>query len=151
MNELEEKRRKSNIDVDTWQDDAKEQPYLMPGTKEYEEYQRDLKEHDPFKEDDLAHIKFEEHNEAHSELLREKTKESITEPTSKRKYRNVMAKTTQVRELRKEAMERALKTETKVDDEKAKSRRLPEGVDKIIQNDGVTQDEFIPKALRKYE
>lgn len=134
----------------TWQNTAKEQPYLMPGTCEYEEYQEDLKEHNPFKPDDEVHVALEEKNAEHVPEMRKK--EVVPEPRQegKNNYRRHIMKETQFREVKRQAIKQAKKTETLEDDKKAK-RAMPKDLENLVYDNGVTQDDFLPKALRKYQ
>lgn len=147
-----QKARPTGTRQDNWQNTAKEQPYLMPGTETYEEYESDLQLHDPFRPDDVVHDKLEQHNEDIVEARTEAGWEPHRELNVPRwKARNKMFKATQIGELREQAVEQAALTDDPEDDEKAKSKRLPAGVRELVENDGVSQDEFLPRALLKYQ
>lgn len=134
-----------------WENTAKEQPYLMPGTPEYEERQEDLKLHDPFRPDDEFHVQLEERNESHAEDLRDANKEHTEENKGggKHNYEVSIRKDTQFSQLKKEAAEAARATKTLADDAKA-HRLTPEQVEAMVNDNGVTESEYIPKAIRKY-
>lgn len=138
-----------NNEKATWENTAKEQPYLMPGTEEYEERQEDLSLHDPFRPDDSWHEKQEEQNEHHGEALREKADEMRRPEESKRKYRQQMSKMVQYEAARKAAAEATLQTQTQADDMAVREMRLKDLHD-VVYDDSVTEDEFVPKVLSKY-
>lgn len=138
-----------NNDTSTWSNTAKEQPYLMPGTSTYEEYQEDLQMHDPFRPDDDWHEKQEIKNEDHSQILMEKAEEQKYPPVVKLKATREIAKMSQFKEVKRDAIEIAKETEDEKDDSIAEHMRLKD-LDNVVYNDGVTVDEFLPKALSKY-
>lgn len=88
------KRRKGNFNniKDTRTNTAKEQPYLMPGTDEYEEYVRDLKDHDPFRPDDEFHQEMDDYNEQLPQRLLEKSQNNEDDDGKKQKARREMEK-----------------------------------------------------------
>lgn len=145
------KKRKfiPNNDKSTWENTAKEQPYLMPGTVEYQEYQEDLQAHDPFRPDDEWHDKQEEKNEEHPRVMAQKQVNPSTPGASKRKYMNYIAKQVQFDALKAKAKREAAKTEDKSDDKRAAGLTFDKTED-LVYNEGVTPDEYLPKALTKY-
>lgn len=144
------KRRLHNIDKDTWTNTAKEQPYLMPGTDEYEEYQRDLKFNDPFCPDDEMHAELEESNVQKREDREDHINDIISPVTSRRKYINESQKRAQFGTVKADAIRRAKLTDTFVDDKKANNASIDQ-LDDIVYNDGVTSDDFVEDALPEYE
>lgn len=148
--------RKKNVKLDTsgsdtHQNTAKEQPYLMPGTSEYRERCEDLQMHDPFKPDDEFHKKLEEHNENHTEniAVKNKSSDSFGKNMGKRGYAHRMAKLSEAKSVMSAAMSRAERTESKDDDNRVK-RRGDDLMEKLSYDEGVTDDEMLPKALRKF-
>lgn len=130
--------------------DTKEQLYLMPGTPEYEERQEDLKMHDPFKPDDDWHNEREQVNQSHTREMKKKQDEDKEDaPTGYSHYQHRMAKEEQFSDVKKTATSMALATETKEDDKAAEhiNRR---GLEDLVIDEGVTEDEYVPKALAKY-
>lgn len=138
-----------NNDRSTWQNEAKEQPYLMPGTVEYQEYQEDLKMHDPFRPDDEWHNEQEQQNENHSEILMAKAEESQKVDNGKRKYMNYMAKEARFKTAKSVAEKAAAKTESTEDDEKVKRMRFKD-TESLAYNDGVTPDDYIQEAVDEF-
>lgn len=139
-----------NHEKSTHENTAKEQPYLMPGTPEYEEYQRDLKEH--IKQDDEWHDKLEDHNENHSERLQNRNDESdgLDTNQSKREYQKHIAKESQFGKVKADAVSAALLTKTPDDDERARKAKLKD-LEDLIYDNGVTQDNFEQQALLEYD
>lgn len=130
--------------------DTKEQLYLMPGTPEYEERQEDLRMHNPFKPDDDWHEQVEQVNQSHAAQMQKKRDEDKDDaPTGYSHYQHRMAKEDQYSDVKKAATEMALQTETKKDDEAAESinRR---GLEDLVIDEGVSEEEYLPKALSKY-
>lgn len=147
---MAKKRIFHNNEKQTRQNTAKEQPYLMPGTEEYEERQEDLRMHDPFRPDDAWHDKKEQENEEYAERLAVKASEQKERKTSDRKYTWQMGKRDQFLEGKEAAIAQAQLTESLEDDKRAE-RMLPKGVEDIVYNDGVAEDDYVPAVLRKYE
>lgn len=150
--QVKNKKRKVlyNHETSTWEDTSKEQPYLMPGTETYEEYQTDLQTHEPFKPDDKWHEQQLQNNVQHKKKLVEKAELQQKPDTGRNKAMLQMRKRVQFDEVKQQAIEAAKETETKKDDEKA-ARMLPKSLDTLVYDDGVTEDDFLPKALRKYQ
>ena len=134
-----------------WENTAKEQPYLMPGTPEYEELQEDLKLHDPFRPDDEFHAELEARNEDHPEDLEEGNEARAAENNGggKHNYEVSIRKHTQFDKLKKEAEAAAVATKTLADDARA-HRLTPEQVEAMVYDNGVTESEYVPRAIRKY-
>lgn len=152
MNMAKKKRQVlPNHEKSTRENTAKEQPYLMPGTAEYEEYQSDLKMHDPFRPDDSFHDNLEKVNENHTDAIEQRNDASDGVDTSigKRSYSKRIMKEVQFSRLKSDAAALADKTETPEDDKKV-ARAGPDFVEDLVYDDGVTQDEFEPKALSKF-
>lgn len=151
MAKKSKKRVLYNNEKSTRENTAKEQPYLMPGTAEYEEYQADLKMHDPFRPDDDFHNDLEEVNESHTDVIKQKNDASDGVDTSvgKRSYSKRIMKETQFTRLKSDAATLADKTETPEDDKRV-ARAGPDFVEDLVYDDGVTQDEFEPRALSKF-
>lgn len=81
--QLADRRRVSvNTEKSTWENTAKEQPYLMPGTEEYEERVRDLQSHK--QQDDAFHDKLEQHNESLPVVLSDRQTKKDVEGTNRR-------------------------------------------------------------------
>lgn len=138
-----------NHEKSTWENTAKEQPYLMPGTAEYEERCEDLQEHDPFRPDDVWHEKEEEENAEHAEELRvQNGRQSVSEV--QRKYLRYMSKEMQAKAAKSAVLAAVEATETLDDDRRAK-RALPKELEALEHDDSVTEDDYLPKALRKYQ
>lgn len=144
------KKRLHNIDKDTWDNTAKEQPYLMPGTDEYEEYQRDLKSNDPFCPDDEMHVALEESNVQKREDREDHINDIINPVTSRRKYISESQKRAQFGIMKAEAIRKAKLTDTLADDVKAKNASIGQ-LDDIVYDDGITSDDFVEDALPEYE
>lgn len=151
------KRKKKQVlynnDKATWENTAKEQPYLMPGTESYEEYQEDLQMRDPFKPDDEWHNKKEKENAERVVKSTKKYETANKQPNKHegiRNYNRHMAKEAQFQDVKRQAIKNAKKTETEKDDKKVQ-RAMPKDLDKLVYDNGVTEDEFLPKALKKYQ
>lgn len=107
------RRVSANNEKSTWENTAKEQPYLMPGTEEYEERVRDLQSHNP-EQDDEFHEKLEAHNESVPVVLKERSTVKDVEGTNRRwreRVKEGMYETVSERLQREAAM-----TETPDDD-----------------------------------
>ena len=128
----------------------KEQISLAPGSAEYKERIRDLKECSPDEPDDEFHVKLENKNEIQaSDVSKRNQKRDVENDISERKYRNQTAKRVQFGSVKSAAIAKALTTETLSDDKKAK-RMMPKNLDKIVYDDGVVEDDYLPTALKKY-
>lgn len=134
---------------DKWVNDAKEQPYLMPGTSEYKERQEDLQMHDPFRPDDAWHDKLEESNEDLQEALMLKADRHKEQSTQKIKTRRQAIKASEFEAVKHAAIAEAAKTDTKEDDKRAAGMRQHD-LDSLVYDNGVTEEEYLPKALSKY-
>lgn len=121
----------------------------MPGTAEYEERCEDLQEHDPFRPDDVWHEKEEQENAEHAEELRQKSAENIL-PEGRRLYRNYMMKATQAKAAKRLVTDAVERTET-LDDDRLAKRALPKELEQLNYDNGVTMDDYLPKALQKYQ
>lgn len=144
------KKVNHNNERSTWENTAKEQPYLMPGTAEYEEYKDDLQEHDPFRPDDAWHSKQEEICENHSENLVKKAEKAIECMPIRQKVIKQRQKTDEINKVRHEINDKCEANATKKDGKKT-AKVVPDDLDNLIYDDGVTEDAFLPKALTKYE
>jgi len=137
-----------NNNKSTWENTAKEQIYLAPGSPEYEEYKNDLKEHDPFRSDDAFHNKLEATNSDYRAVLLQKS-EQMQPSASHNKAILQQQKKGQFNAIRHKAQHHAEKTETTDDDQRTRSMQLDDLAD-IVFDDGVTSDDFSPKVLSKY-
>ena len=137
-----------------WYDDAKAGgTSLALGSEEYEEFVRDQFENSTEKPDDMDHVILEQNNvrDPNAESREDKQKYEKTE-TARRGYRNREFKETQMKNIRKRAMDAASLTDTKKDDKRA--RALPKGAEKALYDEGITADEYdevlIHTAIGKY-
>ena len=137
-----------------WYDDAKAGgTSLALGSEEYKEFVRDQFENSTEKPDDLDHVILEQNNvrDPNVESREDKQKYEKTE-TARRGYRNREFKETQMKNIRKRAMDAASLTDTKKDDKRA--RALPKGAEKALYDEGITADEYdevlIHTAIGKY-
>ena len=137
-----------------WYDDAKAGgTSLALGSEEYEEFVRDQFENSTEKPDDIDHVILEQNNvrDPNAESREDKQKYEKTE-TARRGYRNREFKETQMKNIRKRAMDAASLTDTKKDDKRA--RALPKGAEKALYDEGITADEYdevlIHTAIGKY-
>ena len=137
-----------------WYDDAKAGgTSLALGSEEYEEFVRDQFENSTEKPDDINHVILEQNNvrDPNAESREDKQKYEKTE-TARRGYRNREFKETQMKNIRKRAMDAASLTDTKKDDKRA--RALPKGAEKALYDEGITADEYddvlIHTAIGKY-
>lgn len=137
-----------------WYDDAKAGgTSLALGSEEYKEFVRDQFENSTEKPDDMDHVILEQNNvrDPNAESREDKQKYEKTE-TARRGYRNREFKETQMKNIRKRAMDAASLTDTKKDDKRA--RALPKGAEKALYDEGITADEYdevlIHTAIGKY-
>ena len=137
-----------------WYDDAKAGgTSLALGSEEYKEFVRDQFENSTEKPDDIDHVILEQNNvrDPNAESREDKQKYEKTE-TARRGYRNREFKETQMKNIRKRAMDAASLTDTKKDDKRA--RALPKGAEKALYDEGITADEYddvlIHTAIGKY-
>ena len=137
-----------------WYDDAKAGgTSLALGSEEYKEFVRDQFENSTEKPDDINHVILEQNNvrDPNAESREDKQKYEKTE-TARRGYRNREFKETQMKNIRKRAMDAASLTDTKKDDKRA--RALPKGAEKALYDEGITADEYdevlIHTAIGKY-
>ena len=137
-----------------WYNDAKAGgTSLALGSDEYEEFVRDQFENSTEKPDDIDHVILEQNNvrDPNVESREDKQKYEKTE-TARRGYRNREFKETQMKNIRKRAMDAASLTDTKKDDKRA--RALPKGAEKALYDEGITADEYdevlIHTAIGKY-
>lgn len=137
-----------------WYDDAKAGgTSLALGSEEYKEFVRDQFENSTEKPDDIDHVILEQNNvrNPNVESREDKQKYEKTE-TARRGYRNREFKETQMKNIRKRAMDAASLTDTKKDDKRA--RALPKGAEKALYDEGITADEYdevlIHTAIGKY-
>lgn len=132
------------------ENDAKEQISLTPGTDAYDSYEDGLQLHNPFLSDDSFHDELESANAEHAKMMDEKRLRSKNRSlTSQQQYRHRMAKEDMFREVKDTAMDMALKTETKEDDKVAAGINR-KGLEGLVLDEGVSEDEYLPKALSKY-
>lgn len=143
------KKYKPNNDKATWENTAKEQPYLMPGTVEYQEYQDDLMTHDPFKPDDEWHEDREDENEDYRPAMTEKFQSNNGAPVPQRKHMNLIAKQAMFNVAKSTAVEKASRTKSKKDDKIAAGMDLGD-VESLTYNDGVTPDDYVEEVLEEY-
>ena len=137
-----------------WYDDAKAGgTSLALGSEEYKEFVRDQFENSTEKPDDIDHVILEQNNvrDPNAESREDKQKYEKTE-TARRGYRHREFKETQMKNIRKRAMDAASLTDTKKDDKRA--RALPKGAEKALYDEGITADEYddvlIHTAIGKY-
>ena len=137
-----------------WYDDAKAGgTSLALGSEEYKEFVRDQFENSTEKPDDIDHVILEQNNvrDPNAESREDKQKYEKTE-TARRGYRNREFKETQMKNIRKRAMDAASLTKKKKDDKRA--RALPKGAEKALYDEGITADEYdevlIHTAIGKY-
>ena len=132
------------------ENDAKEQISLTPGTDAYDSYEDGLQLHNLFSPDDSFHDELESANAEHAKMMDEKRLRSKNRSlTSQQQYRHRMAKEDMFREVKDTAMDMALKTETKEDDKVAAGINR-KGLEGLVLDEGVSEDEYLPKALSKY-
>lgn len=129
-------------------DERKEQPYLMPGTAEYEERKADLLLHEPFKPSDKTYEDLKKYN---VDIQQEK-REVRNEPEPKEKervtrYSRQMLKRSLGAKLRNKAIKQAELTPQLDDDKRA--RKMPHLMESQIYNDGLGVDEYINRGLEK--
>lgn len=135
---------------DNWENTDKTQTSLAMGSPEYRERQRDLYQNSAEKPDDKFHLELEGHNEVQASDVSEKNRRRDEQnDTSERKYRNQTAKQVQYNSVKSTAVAMAAATKTPVDDIKAK-RMMPKNLESIVYNDGVSEDDYLPSALKKY-
>lgn len=119
------------------------------------EYSRErlegLREAAPSAPDDAMHVELEQRNEDHPERLdeRREAKQDADEAVAYRKSGLKLRKELAVPEIRAEAMRLAELTPTLEDD--ASARRLPRGLEHIIENSADTVDDFEDRVLNKYQ
>lgn len=160
------KRRLMPRESDTQQDTRKEQLHLMPGSPEYEEYVRDhqhveaedfvaddhkIQEGDDRRPDDKQKPVTEpEHVKKLAGDLKKVNQASIVvnRKVGYRKYRSQILKEGENGELKGQAMHLAALTPEKEDDAAAKVIDKHPGVRELVYDDGVMQDEYVPRALR---
>lgn len=133
-----------NNDKATWENTAKEQPYLMPGTAEYEERVEDLQSHSPQQPDDEFHVVLEERNEAVPEVLQgmhPKTDQVGTERRLRERVKEGMYESVSERLQREASL-----TPTTVDDELAASLR-PKDLSDYTSDPTVMPDEYEDSVL----
>lgn len=135
---------------DTNENSDKEQISLAMGSQEYKERQKDLFENSARKEDDAFHVELEQRNELQAsdkqavvDKQREKTAVSV------RKYRLEQKKRSEFKDIKHRGAQLASLTETKRDD-RAVARMTPKGLEDIVYNEGVSEDEYLPSALSRY-
>lgn len=135
---------------DTHQNTDKEQFSLAMGSEEYQARQKDLFENSTKKEDDAFHEKLEDSNEVQAKDVRDRRQKSDEQnDVAERKYRLEEKKRTEFKDAKRQAQRFASKTETKEDD-KAARRMSPKGLENIVYDDGLSEDDYLPSALSKY-
>lgn len=141
------KKARPNNMQDTWQNTAKEQPYLMPGTAEYEERIEDLKMHDPFRPDDEFHQELEERNEDLPQdiALRQPKKDNVM---AERKLRE-RVKDSMYDSIAEKLQNEAAKTETMVDDERVAKLRQKD-LEGYVSDNTVLPDDYTGTVMDKY-
>ena len=167
----------TNSDSDSnWQDDSHEQISLSMGSEEYKEFvhdkQRDSntdfnevrrleirktqkdrvrdKHNKSFEHDESERERT--YNEAHAVVMRKDGQDKQKKDRDKlyqRKAYNHIKKDDQNDDAESIALKEAEKTETLEDDKKIE-REMPKTLENLKYNDGVTEDDYLPKALRKY-
>lgn len=139
-----------NNEKSTWENTAKEQPYLMPGTETYEEYEHDLKEHDPFRPDDEFH-KNEEEEIVETVTTRRETSNAMIEPTTAQKKALLQRRK---RDVLNERSKEAKATPSKADDAAVANAKR-----QTIYNDGIMAEQvdewqelaaYLPSSFDKY-
>ena len=119
-----------------------------------ESYARDRQEKlraaAPTAPDDPMHAALEQYNEEHEEAMDVRAGEQLAsdEKVASRKYGIKLRKELAIPEIREEAIRLAALTPTLEDDESA--RRLPEGLERIIENSAEQPDDFADRVLKKY-
>lgn len=141
------KKARPNNGRDTWQNTAKEQPYLMPGTAEYEERVEDLKMHDPFRPDDEFHKEMEEKNEDYKSDLAERHHKRDEVETQR--HIRTRAKEGMYDSVAEKLQEEAAKTETMVDDERVAKLR-EKSVQDVTTDYSVLPDDYAGVVMDKY-
>lgn len=144
---IRRKIRRNNSKVD-WENDTKEQPYLMPGSSEYEEYQNDLHMHDPFRPDDEWHNELEEKNEEQF-VPKSEPKEAPSERVNRWKFIRQQSKASQFDDVKNAATIAAEETESKKDDKRVAHMKKKD-LEEIVFDDGVDDEEYVSKTIRKY-
>lgn len=124
-----------------WENDAKEQLNLAPGTTEYTEYIEDLKEHNPFRSDDDMHESLEDYNENLVTKLYEKAEGQydIDDVSIKQKNHVEGLKRSMHKDVIASAALMASVTPSKDDDMRAKQLSSDNS---ILHDDGVSLDEY---------
>jgi hypothetical protein len=163
-------------DNSNWQDDSHEQISLAMGSEEYKEFLHDNQmqsktDFDEVRRFEIAktqkdrvrdkHNKATDHdeherertyNEAHAKVMREvgtdKQKKMKTKLNQRQAYAHIK-KEDQDSKAVSTARKEAEKTESPEDDKQVR-RNMPKTLETLKYNDGVTEDDYLPKALRKY-
>jgi len=172
-----ELKPKSPPKPDTWDNDAKAQASLEMGSSEYKEYAHDAQmnsatqqgdvsasdmthiddhaQRDEIHEKAVSHVETfasRDKNESHAHGLTARNDRS--QATNQQKLMRAKAyahikKNDLEAEAMREAMKHAAETPT-LEDDKLVQRRLPKTLETIKYDDGITEDDFLPKALKKY-
>ena len=98
-----------NNKKDTWENTAKEQPYLMPGTEAYEERQEDLMEHNPFRPDDKWHEQEEKEAREIPHGMRKRALQQQKVPGGRFNYQTRIRKDVQFGDVKKNSDRRSCK------------------------------------------
>lgn len=121
-----------------WEDDAKNQTSLLPGSDGYEDYIEDLEENAVDRPDDEMHMQLEAYNEQLAEQLAEKASQDMN-PDRTRKIAWQQDKRSQIARIRSEMSVRAKQTDTKADD--VMLERMDRS-DSLVYDDSVTPDSY---------
>lgn len=128
----------------TWQNTDREQPYLMPGTAEYEERVADLKEHSPAAPDDEFHEALEERNEDVPEDMKARQPQEDNYG-KERRYRE-RVKEGMYESVSERLQREAAMTETTADDELAAALR-PKDLKDYTTDPTVLPDDYEDAVL----
>lgn len=166
----------SSSDSSNWQDDSHEQISLAMGSEEYKEFIHDNQmqsntDYDEVRRLEIAktqkdrvrdkHDKHSDHdekererdyNEAHPVIMQKTSQDKQKKDRDKLYQRKAYAhikKEAQNDDAERIARKEAEKTESPEDDKKVE-RQMPKTLENLKYNDGVTEDDYLPKALKKY-
>lgn len=142
------KRRELSVETDLLrskkdeEDTRKEQPYLMPGSPEYEEYVRDLKSRPQFKEETPTEVYEKELEERALEQAAQKQVEAEEDVQNTKTWRQkrIRTKDDWVGAIQEAMMREAKKTPETDDDRYAEGFRKEKTPD--IYNDAKSEDDL---------
>lgn len=147
-------RRLPNVklpDSGSGQNEEKSQISIEQGGS-YAQHRQELRQAAmPTAPDDLMHAAMEAYNAGHRVRLddRREEQQDSDEAVAYRNYSRKLRKELAVPEVREEAMRLAALTPTLEDDESA--RRMPQGLEKIMENHAESPDDFVDRVLKKYQ